>query len=113
MVKTLTWILGIIFLVLGMSGFIQQPVFGLFEVDTTQNIIHILSGIVAIIAAMSGPSYARLYLIVFGIVYAVVAILGFAMNGNILGFFGTNRADDYLYTAIALTCLAVGFGRKK
>lgn len=113
MIKMLTWILGIVLLAIGLLGFVNDPVLGLFEVDTIHNIIHILSGVIAIIAVMSGESYARLFLIVFGVVYGLVAVLGFAMNGDILGIFSTNRADDYLHTAIALACLAVGFGNKK
>ncbi len=113
MIKMLTWILAAAFIVLGIVGFVQNPALGLFEVDTVHNIIHLASGIVAIIAVLSGESYARLFLIVFGIVYALVAVIGFANNGDILGFFDTNRSDDYLHTAIALACLAVGFGKRK
>jgi hypothetical protein len=113
MLKTFTWVLGVILIVIGALGFINNPVLGLFDVDTIHNIVHLLSGIVAIIAAMGGASYARLYLIVFGIVYALVAVIGFVNNGDILGLFAANRSDDYLHTAIALACLAVGFGNKK
>jgi hypothetical protein len=113
MIKSLTWILGIVFLALGVSGFVSDPALGIFEVDTIHNIIHLLSGIIAIVAIMSGESYARMFLIVFGIVYALVAVIGFVNNGDILGIFATNRADDYLHTAIALACLSVGFGGKK
>ncbi len=114
LVKTLTWILGIVLLVVGILGFVMpSPLLGLFEVDTIHNAVHILSGIVALIAVSSGESYARLFLIVFGIVYALVAIVGFAMGGDILGLFHANTADNYLHSAIAVVCLGVGFGGKK
>lgn len=113
MVKTVTMVLGVVLLVVGVLGFFMNPVLGLFGVDTMHNAVHILSGVVALAAAASGASYSRLFLIVFGIVYGVVAVLGFAMAGNILGLFTTNTNDDYLHTAIALVCLAVGFGSKK
>ncbi len=113
MIKSFTWLLGIILLVIGILGFVSNPVLGLFEVDTMHNIIHIVTGVVGIAAAASGVSYARLFLIVFGMLYAVVAVLGFAMNGDILGIITTNRAEDYLYTALALVSLAIGFGGKK
>ncbi len=113
MIKSFTWLLGIILFVLGVLGFVSNPVLGLFEVDNMLNIIHIVAGVIGIAAAASGVSYARLFLILFGIVFAVVAVLGFAMNGDILGFMTTNRAEDYLYTALALVSLAIGFGRKK
>lgn len=113
MIKPVTWILGIVLLAMGIIGFFNNPVIGLFEVDTIHNIIHLVSGLVAIGAVLTGESYARLFLIVFGIVYAIVAVIGFVGNGNILGIFTTNRADDYLHTAIALVSLSIGFkGRK-
>ena len=52
---------------------------------SVHNIIHILSGLVGLFAASKGEGYARQYLIVFGVIYAVVAILGFVMDGNIPG----------------------------
>lgn len=113
LVKSVTWILGIVLLLVGLLGFVNNPILGIFEVDTTHNVIHLLSGIVALIAVSTSESYARLFLIVFGIVYALVTILGFAMGGDILGLFHTNTADNYLHAAIAIVCLGVGFGGKK
>lgn len=111
--KTVTWLLGLVFVAIGLLGFVNDPLLGLFEVDTVHNVVHLLSGIVAIIAVSSGESYARLYLIVFGIVYALVTVLGFVKGGDILGLFTVNQADNYLHAAIALVCLTVGFGGKK
>jgi hypothetical protein len=118
LVKPLTFILGAVLLVVGIAGFVSALVpggmlLGLFEVNTIHNVIHILSGVVALWAASSGHAYARMYLIVFGLVYGLVAILGFAMDGNVLGLFHANMYDNYLHTAIAVACLAVGFGSKK
>lgn len=114
LVKTLTWILGIVLLLVGILGFIlPSPLLGLFEVDMVHNIVHILSGVIAIIAVSTSESYARLFLIVFGIVYGLVTILGFTMGGDILGLFHANTADNYLHAAIAIACLGVGFGSKK
>ena len=113
LVKPITWILGIVLLLVGILGFVNNPVLGIFQVDTIDNAIHILSGIVGLIAVSSGKSYARLFLIIFGIVYGLVTILGFAMYGNILNIFTVNQADNYLHAAIAVVCLAVGFSSKK
>ncbi len=113
LVKLVTWVLGVVLLLTGILGFIMpSPLLGLFEVDTIHNVVHILSGLVAIFAVSSGASYARMFLIVFGIVYGIVAILGFVNAGNIF-LFTVNAADNYLHTAIAVVCLAVGFGSKK
>jgi hypothetical protein len=113
LVKSLTWILGIVLLLVGILGFVNNPILGIFEVDTIHNSIHILSGVIALIAVSSGESMARLYLIVFGIVYGLVTILGFMNGGNVLGLIMVNQADNYLHAAISIVCLGVGFGSKK
>ncbi len=111
--KTVTWVLSVVLILVGLLGFVQDPILGIFEVDNIHNIVHLLSGIVGLLAVSSGESYARLYLIIFGIVYALVTILGFVNGGSILGLFTVNDADNYLHAAIALVCLGVGFGGKK
>lgn len=113
LVKTVTLVLGIVLIAIGAIGFVNNPVLGLFEVDTIHNLVHLLSGIIAVIAYASGESYSRLFLIIFGIVYGAVAVLGFIDGSSILGLFTINSNDNYLHTAIALVCLAVGFGGGK
>ena len=110
LVKPLTWLLGVVLTLVGVAGFFTGDMLLWFQVDTLHNIIHILSGVVALVAASSGEGYSRLYLIVFGIVYGLVTILGFAMGGSILGLFMVNGADNYLHAAIAVVSLVVGFG---
>lgn len=113
LVKSLTWLLGVVFVLIGVAGFFVDGTLIIFQVDTIHNVIHLLSGIVALAAVGAGESYARLYLIVFGLVYLLVTILGFVNGGDILGLIQTNRADDYLHGAIAIVALAVGFGGGK
>lgn len=110
LVKTTTWLLGIVLVILGIVGFFNDPIFGLFDVDSIHNVIHLASGIIAIVAAVSGESYARLFLIVFGIIYGLLAIVGFVSIGAVLGLMTINEADNYLHAAISLVSLAVGFG---
>lgn len=113
MSKSLAMVLGVVLLAVGVLGLVNNPVLGVFAVDTLHNAVHILSGIIGIVAASKGKTYARLYLIIFGIVYAAVAILGFMIPGKVLGLIVVNAADNYLHAAIALVCLGVGFGDKK
>ena len=112
-IKPLTWVLGIVLTLVGVAGFFTGDMLLWFQVDTVHNVIHLLSGVVAIIAVSMSEEYAKTYLIVFGIVYALVTILGFAMGGSILGLFEVNAADNYLHLVIAAVCLVVGFGGKK
>lgn len=111
--KMVTWILGIVLVLVGVAGFFVDGTLIVFQVDTIHNIVHLLSGVVAIAAASSGESYSRMYLIVFGLVYGVVTVIGFVNGGDILGLFQANDADNYLHAAIAVVSLGVGFGSKK
>lgn len=113
LVKPLTWVLGIVLLVVGVLGFVlPSPLLGLFEVDTIHNIVHILSGVVGLWAASTGYQYSRLFLMIFGLVYALVAVLGF-MSGSVLGLFVVNAFDNYLHAAIGAVCLISAFGSHK
>jgi hypothetical protein len=113
LVKNVTWVLGIVLVAVGALGFFNDPLLGIFEVDPIHNIVHLLSGIVGIAAVATSEKFAKLYLIVFGIIYGVVTVVGFVNAGDILGLFTVNMADNYLHAAIALVALATGFGAKK
>lgn len=113
-VKPLTWALGILLSLVGLAGFfITGPTLLVFEVDATHNIVHLLSGVVGILAIWQSEQYAALYLKVFGAVYALVTVIGFAMGGDILGLFHSNVADNYLHAVIAVVSLVVGFSAQK
>ena len=48
---------------------------------------------------------------VFGVIYALVAILGFvAGDSPLLGLVANNRADAVLHVVIAIVTLWIGFG---
>jgi hypothetical protein len=111
--KTAALVLGIIFIVVGILGFIPNPLVsatGLFAVDTMHNLVHIVSGALILAGAYSGIG-AALTLKVFGVIYAVVAILGFLMGGDmLLGMIRVNMADHWLHVALAIVILWAGFG---
>ncbi len=104
-----TRILGALLIVLGIVALVQNPVLGLFQIDSTLATSHIITGIIALGAAFAGKSYTRLFLIVFGILWALLAIIGFVNNGDVFGLLTTNRADSYVHAVIALASLWVGF----
>ncbi|MBI3331934.1 DUF4383 domain-containing protein [Candidatus Peregrinibacteria bacterium] len=113
MAVTLAWVLGLVLTLVGVLGFFNDPVLGIFEVDPVHNVIHLLSGLVGLFAASKGMTYARQYLIVFGLIYAVVTVLGFTMESPLLGLVSVNDWDNYLHAAIAAVSLLVGFSGKK
>ena len=105
-------VIGIVFVLVGLLGFVNNPVLGLFLVDPIHNLIHIISGVVLLAGAFSslGSSMA---LKIIGVVYALVAILGFfAVNaeGMLLGLIPVNPADQWLHVVLAIVILVAAFG---
>ncbi len=104
-------VLGIVFVLIGLLGFFNNPVLGLFAVNPAHNIVHIVSGVVLLAGAYSslGSSMA---LKIIGIVYVIIAVLGFfaiGADGMLLGFITMNEADKWLHVALAVVILAAGF----
>ena len=120
MLKNAAMAFGIVFVLIGILGFVpgitnsDHMLLGFFHVDTLHNIIHLASGIAAL-ALMSSTTNAKLYFQIFGVVYALVTILGFVQYNDtqLLGFLATNPADDYLHLVIAIAALYLGFGTKE
>lgn len=111
--KMILMVLGVVFVAVGLLGFVNDPVLGIFEVDMLHNIIHLAAGLLALGAVGMGENMMRLYARVFGLVYGLVAVLGFLMPGDmILGLFEANMADAFLHVALAAVLLYVGFVMK-
>jgi hypothetical protein len=116
MIKTLATIFGVVFLIVGILGFIpgvtdNGHLLGIFHVNTAHNLVHIVSGIVALIAAATSARAAQNYFRVFGLIYGVVALLGFLTGGDqpLLGIIANNAANNWLHVGIAVISLALGF----
>jgi hypothetical protein len=108
-------VFGVVFVVVGILGFVPAftpngHLLGIFEVDSVHNVIHLLSGVVALLAATTHKN-ARLYFQVFGIVYGLVTIAGVISGENSLfGFIAHNVADIFLHAIITIAALYLGFG---
>ncbi len=113
LVKPVTWLFGLVFVVVGLLGFFMNPVLGLFEVNTLHNLVHLVSGVVALIAASMSVSASRSYLVIFGIVYAIVTIAGFLSFAPVTDLLVINSADNWLHLLITVVFLVVGFGSNK
>jgi hypothetical protein len=118
MLKPAAIIFGIFFLVAGIGGFFPAlapggMLFGIFMVGPVHNTIHIASGAAALLCAFAGAGAARKYFQIFGVVYLLVAVLGFVYGNNpLLGMVEHNHADIWLHIAIAAVALFLGFTGK-
>ena len=119
MAKTFGMLFGIVFLAVGILGFVpgvtkDEMLLGIFHVNMVHNIVHIASGAVFLFASMAGAGAARLWFKLFGVIYALVAVLGF-MNGDkpILGLISSSTNNTWLHVVLAVVMLAIGFGTSK
>lgn len=118
MLKTFAKIFGVVFLAVGVLGFVpgitnDYMMLGIFHVNAVHNVVHLLSGAVALFAGFSSTNFARIYFRVFGVVYAAVALLGFVVgDGMLLGLISNNLADTLLHVVIAAAALYLGFAVK-
>jgi hypothetical protein len=86
-------------------------ILGIFHVNDIHNWIHILTGVVSILCGINSEHASRLFFQIFGIVYGLVAILGFFYGDQpILGMVANNLADAILHVVIAVAALYLGFG---
>lgn len=82
MAKTVATILGIVFLVLGVAGFVIPNLLGT-HLSLTHTIIHLTTGAVALWLGLKGSlGAARMFCIIFGAVYLLLGIAGFAAGSN-------------------------------
>ena len=118
MLKKAALAFGIVLTLVGILGFIpaltttnndgMKLLLGLFMVGTVHNIIHLASGVAALALSRTGES-ARLYFRIFGVVYALVTVVGFIQGDTVLGLIDVNLADNLLHLVIALSALYLGF----
>ena len=76
MAKTVATIMGIVFLLVGIAGFVAPGVGG-FHLSTAHNLIHIVSGAASLYFGLAGTlSGARLFCLAFGAVYGLLGLAG-------------------------------------
>jgi len=116
--RTAALAIGIIFIVVGLLGFIDNPIVGssekaMFHADTVHNMVHIISGLLFVLVGMAAPASASTVMIIFGIVYLLIGILGITSVGEngmakLLGFLHVNAADNYLHIALGIVIALAG-----
>ncbi|MGN7800242.1 DUF4383 domain-containing protein [Leifsonia sp. 22587] len=116
---------GIVFLVVGLAGFIpglttnygdmsfaghgsMAMLLGIFQVSVLHNIVHLLYGVAGLAFATSRFG-SRNYLVVGGIVYAVIWLYGLFFSGDHpANFVPVNSADNWLHLVLAVGMIALG-----
>lgn len=119
MVKSAAILFGIVFLAVGILGFVPAAthdvngmpmLLGIFHVNFAHNLVHLASGAVFLLCGLAGAGPSRMFFRIFGIVYALVAVLGFMKgDGLLLGMISNNMATTWLHVGLAAAMLLIGF----
>jgi len=123
--QQLSWLLGIVFILVGILGFIPgittnydelsfaggdsgAKLLGIFQVSILHNLVHLGYGVVGIGLAKTADG-ARTFLVGGGIIYLVLWVYGLAidLDGG-ANFVPLNTADNWLHLALGITMLGLG-----
>lgn len=115
MAKTLTTIFGILLTLLGVLGFVSNPLIGanaMFVADAIHNSIHIVLGAVLLIVAFWASESSIFWLKVMGAVVFLLGLIGIltvpATGGSLLGIATTNGASDWFHLIFGVVIFAAG-----
>ena len=121
--KTAALIIGLLFLAVGILGYVDNPIIGdsegvIFHADDRHNMVHIISGALFVLASLVSDAVARSFMIVFGLVYLTIGILGMLNTGadgmtELLGFLHVNSADNYLHIGLGVVILLAALASRR
>ena len=108
---------GAVLVVAGVIGFfyesaftsdetVRDAVFGILDVNGWHNVVHIVTGLIALALART---HAREFALGFGVVYLIVAVWGFIVGDgdSILSIIPVNTEDNVLHAIFAVAGFAV------
>ncbi len=83
---------------------VRDAVFGLLDVNGWHNVVHILTGVLGLLAFRAGAHSARTYALGLGVVYLVVAAWGFMLGDgeSILSIVPVNTEDNILHLLLGV-----------
>jgi hypothetical protein len=126
-VQTVSTIVGLLFLAVGIGGFIPgvttqydrltfgghhsgAMLLGLFAVSVLHNLVHLLFGCAGL-AMSTSPRRSRMYLVYGGAVYALLWAYGlFAVLTVPANVIPVNTADNWLHLGLAVVMIGTGIG---
>ena len=80
MAKLVCKLLGVVFVLVGVAGFVMPGFLGT-HLSLAHNAVHLISGAIALYFGFAGsPSAARTFCLAFGAVYLLLGIVGFVMG---------------------------------
>ena len=118
MAKTVCKILGVVLILVGLIGFAQPRLMGA-HLFGAHNGVHIVSGIIALYFGFAGSlASAKMFSLVFGVVYLALGILGLTMGTGAEriwheGPFELGQVDLGIHVLLGVIFLAGGLFTKR
>lgn len=115
MTRTWAMIFGWVLVVVGVLGFVPNPIVGngaIFHTDLMHNVIHIILGAALLWAAYAAREKAAMVLKVEGVIFLVLAVLGWftvSGTGSLMGLAEVNGADHLLHLVLGAVFLWAGW----
>lgn len=106
---------GAVLTLIGISGFILEPVegqlFGIFGVNTLHNALHLLTGVAGLAAGyVAAGGFSDEYNKIGGIAYLLLFALWFALPEFLNELLNVGLPDTILHLGLGVIPVAVGFG---
>ncbi len=121
MAKRLATIFGAMFVLVGLLGFVPNPIVGrdgLFMTNAPHDLVHILLGAMLLFAGSRTEGASINTLLTVGGIYALLAVLGLAQIGSdghtmLLGLAHINGADNWLHVALAVLLIGAALAARR
>ena len=110
--KTWALIVGIILAIIGIWGFLQSQILGVFALNTLHSILFLVVGLIGIYVGMKGG--AAKYNQWIGWIFLVLGILGFipGINTFLTNLINSNVADSVLHLFVGVVSLVIFYKAK-
>ncbi|MEU0797254.1 DUF4383 domain-containing protein [Amycolatopsis sp. NPDC005961] len=123
--RTAALVFGVAFLLVGVLGFVPgitagyadlrfaghesgARLFGVFTVSVLHNLVHLVFGVLGVLAARASGG-SRAFLMIGGGVYVLLFVFGLAMNHDTpANFIPVDDAGDWLHLGLGVAMIAAG-----
>ena len=106
---------GAVLTLLGIVGFVLEPVegllFGIFGVNALHNALHLLTGVAGLAAGyVAAGGFSDEYNKIGGLAYLLLVVLWFVLPGFMDALLNVGLPDTLLHLGLGIIPVAVGFG---
>lgn len=120
MAKAICKVLGVVFLIVGLLGFVSPNLLGM-HLSGAHNIIHLISAALALYFGFAAsPSAARTFSLIFGAIYLLLGVLGFVTPRPVIALLQAHEtpggvyslaADNIIHMLLGAIFMIAGFAR--